>query len=82
MLVENIECDSRVDDNECSHFTLFHIYAFAAKVPPSGAGVSLAHKRLVVNIVRVLSRDTSLMNHSLLVAMLSLLRIVLLNGQH
>ena len=41
ILVENIECDSRVDYYGCGHFTLYHIYAFAAKVPPSGAGVSL-----------------------------------------
>ena len=41
MLVENIKCDERVDYYGCDHFTLFHIYAFAAEIPPSGAGVSL-----------------------------------------
>ena len=48
--MENIECDSRKDYHDCDDFTSFHIYAFAAKIPPSGAGVSLVHKRLVVTI--------------------------------
>ena len=49
MLVENIYCDARRGTNKnninqfhpCKHFTLYHIYAFAAKIPPSGAGVGL-----------------------------------------
>ena len=48
-----MECDSRVDDNQCTRFTVYHLYAFAAKVPPSGAGVSLIRGLLLIYLLYV-----------------------------
>ena len=85
--MNNIECDNRRDYHDCEDFTLFKIYAHAAKVPPSGAGVSLINILLLFHVILILyhvclPRGISPMNLSLPVAKLSPLKMLVLDGQH
>ena len=49
--MNNFECDNHRGFHDCDDFTVFKIYAHAAKFPSSGAGVSLINIAFTLYII-------------------------------